>query len=65
MTNGEESSDTREISQQSSSDMKPNESDVAMDSNAGDQPDTMLMSTPAASSPAPMPEQTPSIAAQG
>ncbi|KEF57087.1 uncharacterized protein A1O9_07277 [Exophiala aquamarina CBS 119918] len=64
LTNVEESSDAREISQQSSSDLKPNESDVAM-SNAGDQPDTMLLSTPAASSPVPMPEQTPSITARG
>jgi hypothetical protein len=65
LANGEESSDTREISQQSSSDVKPNESDAAMDSNAGDQPDTMLLSTPAASSPVPIPEQTPTITAQG
>lgn len=65
LLNGEESSDAREISQQSSSDIKPNESDTAMDSSAGDQPDHMIMSTPAASSPAPMPPQASAIAAQG
>ncbi|EXJ70687.1 uncharacterized protein A1O5_05677 [Cladophialophora psammophila CBS 110553] len=63
--NSEESSDTKEISQQSSSDIKLNESDVAMESNAGDQADPMLMSTPAASSPAPMPPSSAAIAAQG
>lgn len=63
--NGDQSNDIRDISQQSSSDIKPNESDAAMDSTAGDQPDTMLMSTPAASSPVPMPEQTPIVAALG
>lgn len=65
--NGEESSIVREISQQSSSDIKPNESDAAIESNAGDQPDTMLLSTPAASSPVPIPvsEQTPIVAALG
>ncbi|KIY02366.1 uncharacterized protein Z520_02504 [Fonsecaea multimorphosa CBS 102226] len=63
--NGEESSDNNQVSQQGSSDVKPNESDVAMDSNAGDQADTMLMSTPAASSPAPMPPPSAAIAAQG
>jgi hypothetical protein len=62
--NGEESSDTRDISQQSSSDMKPQESD-AMDSNSVDQPDPMAMSTPAASSPAPMPAPSSVIVAQG
>lgn len=65
--NGEESSIVREISQQSSSDIKPNESDAAIESNAGDQPDTMLLSTPAPSSPVPVPvsEQTPIVAALG
>jgi hypothetical protein len=63
--NGEESSETKDISQQSSSDIKPNESDTAMDSNGGDQPDPMIMSTPAASSPAPMPPPSSVIAAQG
>jgi hypothetical protein len=63
----EESSDTKDISQQSSSELKPNESDTAMDSNAGDlAPDTMLLSTPAASSPAPMaPPSTTEIAVEG
>lgn len=65
MLNVEESSETKEISQQSSSDIKPNESDTAMDSNAGDQPDPMILSTPAASSPAPIPEQASVVAAQG
>jgi hypothetical protein len=63
--NGEQLSDTKDISLQSSSDIKPAESDTAMDSNAGDQPDTMAMSTPAASSPAPMLQQSSVIAAQG
>ncbi|KIW81310.1 hypothetical protein Z517_04335 [Fonsecaea pedrosoi CBS 271.37] len=63
--NGEESSDTNQVSHQGSSDVKPNESDVAMDSNAGDQAEPMLMSTPAASSPAPMPPPSAAIAAQG
>ncbi|KIX07712.1 uncharacterized protein Z518_02366 [Rhinocladiella mackenziei CBS 650.93] len=64
IANGEESSDTKEISQ-SSSDVKPDESDTAMDSTAGDQPDPMVMSTPAASSPAPIPPPSSAIAAQG
>lgn len=63
--NGEESSDAKEISQQSSSDMKPNGSDAAMDSNAGEHPDPMVLSTPAASSPAPMPPPPATVAAQG
>lgn len=63
--NGEESSDAKDISQQSSSDVKPNDSDMAMDSNAGDQPDRMAMSTPAASSPAAIPPPSAEIAAQG
>ncbi|KIV95818.1 hypothetical protein PV10_03424 [Exophiala mesophila] len=63
--NGDESSDTREISQQSSSDLKPNESDTAMESNVGDQADPMIMSTPAASSPPPIPQSTTAITAQG
>ncbi|EXJ83611.1 hypothetical protein A1O1_07234 [Capronia coronata CBS 617.96] len=63
--NGDESSETKDISLPSSSDIKPNGSDVAMDSNAGDQPDALAMSTPAASSPAPMPSQSSAIAAQG
>ena len=65
MLNGEESSDARDISLQSSSDIKPNESDTAMDSNAGDQPDPMMISTPAASSPVPIPPPSSAIAAQG
>ncbi|EHY57266.1 hypothetical protein ABEF92_005980 [Exophiala dermatitidis] len=63
--NGEESSETKDISLQSSSDVKPNESDAAMDSNAGDQPDPMALSTPAASSPPPIPPQSSAIAAHG
>ncbi|KAI1609139.1 INO80 complex, subunit Ies4 [Exophiala viscosa] len=63
--NGEDSSEAKDITQQSSSDIKPNESDTAMDSNAGEQPDPMLMSTPAASSPAPMPPPSSVVAAQG
>lgn len=50
LVNGDDSSDTKEISQQSSSELKPNGSDIAM-SNADDNPDPMAMSTPAASSP--------------
>lgn len=66
LLNGDEPSDTQEISQQSSSDLKPNESDTAVDSNAGDQPDPMVISTPAASSPVPMPESSATvITAQG
>ncbi|EXJ87528.1 hypothetical protein A1O3_04488 [Capronia epimyces CBS 606.96] len=64
LLNGEESSDTKDISQLSSSDIKLNESDTAMDSNAGDQTDAIAMSTPAPSSPAPMPQSS-AIAAQG
>jgi hypothetical protein len=60
--NGEESSDAKDISLQSSSEAKPNESDAAMDSNAGDRTD-VLMSTPPASSPAPMPPPATAIAA--
>jgi hypothetical protein len=63
--NGEDSSDAKDISQQSSSEAKPNGSDMAMDSNAGDRPDTMLMSTPPASSPAPMPPPSTVLTAQG
>ncbi|OCT50024.1 hypothetical protein CLCR_07449 [Cladophialophora carrionii] len=62
---GEESSDAKDVSQQSSSEAKPNGSDVAMDSNAGDRPDTTIMSTPPASSPAPMPPPSTVITAQG
>ncbi|KAJ9616365.1 hypothetical protein H2200_000083 [Cladophialophora chaetospira] len=60
--NGEESSETRDIS---SSETKPNGSDAAMDSNAGDRPDQMIMSTPPASSPAPMPPPSTFITAHG
>ncbi|KAL6252834.1 hypothetical protein RBB50_000553 [Rhinocladiella similis] len=63
--NGEESSDAKEISQQSSSDMKPNGSDTAVDSNTGEQPDPMILSTPAASSPVPMPPSAATVTAQG
>jgi len=65
MLNGDESSDAKDISQQSSSDIKPNESDTAMDSNAGEQIEPIVMSTPAASSPVPMPPPPAAIAAQG
>jgi hypothetical protein len=63
--NGDDSSDTKDISIQSSSDVKPNESDTAMDSNAGEGADPMALSTPAASSPPPMPAHSAVVAAQG
>jgi hypothetical protein len=63
--NSEESSDAKDVSQQSSSEAKHNGSDIAMDSNAGDRPDTMIMSTPPASSPAPMPPPSTVVTAQG
>ncbi|KAJ9502454.1 hypothetical protein LTR99_007516 [Exophiala xenobiotica] len=65
MLNGDGSSDAKDISQQSSSDIKPNESDTAMDSNVGEHLDPMVMSTPAPSSPVPMPPPPAAIAAQG
>jgi hypothetical protein len=65
MLNGDGLSDAKGISQQSSSDIKPNESDTAMDSNVGEQLDPMVMSTPAPSSPVPMPPPPAAIAAQG
>ena len=65
MLNSEDSSEAKDISQQSSSEAKPHESDIAGDSNADDRPDPMLMSTPPASSPAPMPAPNTFIVAQG
>ena len=62
LANGDDSSDTKEISQQSSSEVKPTESDVAM-SNADDGHDPMAMSTPMASSPPPAPTQAIGITA--
>lgn len=61
--NGDDSSDVKDISMQSSSEAKPNESDTAMDSNAGDQGDPMAMSTPAASSPPAIAPQPSAVAA--
>jgi hypothetical protein len=58
--NGDSSSDVKEISQQSSSDIKQPDSDVAMDSNAGD---PMAISTPMASSPPAAPGQPAAITA--
>lgn len=51
---GDDSTDSKDVSQQSSSDIKPNDSSTAMESNPGDQPEPMAMSTPAASSPVPV-----------
>lgn len=65
LLNGDDSSDTKDISMQSSSEVKPNESDTAMDSNAGDQGDPMTISTTLASSPLPVPTQSAVVAAQG
>jgi hypothetical protein len=62
--NGDDSTDAREVSQQSSSDIKPNGSDAAIDSN-GDHNEPMIMSTPVASSPVPMPTSAAPIAAEG
>jgi hypothetical protein len=64
-SNGEDSSEAKGASQLSSSEAKPNGSDTAMDSNAGDKPDAMLMSTPPASSPAPMLPPNNAITARG
>jgi len=54
-TNGDGSSDSRDVSQQSASNSKANDSSTAADSS-GDavDADPMLMSTPPASSPAPV-----------
>ena len=62
--NGDDSSDTRDISMQSSSEVKPNESDTGMDSNIGEPADPMAFSTPAASSPPPIHAQSSVVAAQ-
>lgn len=56
-------SENKDVSMQSSSDVKANGSDVAM-SNADDQADPMTISTPAASSPAPL-QSSVVVAAQG
>lgn len=53
---GDSTTETKDISMQSSSDAKLNGSDAAMESNAGDRPE---LATPAASSPALMPEIMP------
>ena len=65
LLNGDDSSDTKDISMQSSSEVKPNESDTGMDSNSGEAADPMALSTPAASSPPPIPAQSAVIAAHG
>ena len=62
LANGDSSSEMKDTSQQSTSDAKPANSDVAMDSNAGD---PMAISTPMASSPPHVPEQSTAISAQG
>ena len=63
--NGDDSSDTKDISMQSSSEIKPNESDMGMDSNHGEHNDHMAISTPAASSPPPIPAQATTVAVEG
>ncbi len=63
--NGDDSSDTKDISMQSSSEVKPTESDTAMDSNHGEANDAMAISTSMASSPPPVPAQSAVVAAQG
>ena len=60
--NGESSNDSKDVSQQSSSDIKPVDSSTAMESNPGDAEPLELIATPAASSPMPGP---PSVAAHG
>jgi hypothetical protein len=64
LMNGDDSSEAKDVSQISSSEMKPNnDSDVAM-SNTGDAaPEPMAMSTPAASSPPPLQHEVASVAA--
>lgn len=56
-------SDNKDVSMLSSSDAKPNGSDIGM-SYIDDQPDQMAISTPAPSSPVPMAAST-AIAAHG
>ncbi len=62
--NGDESSDGRDASQQSASNSKANDSSTAADSSRDDagEPDPMILSTPAASSPVPTPA---SVAVEG
>jgi hypothetical protein len=65
LINGDDSSEAKDVSQISSSEIKPNnDSDVAM-SNTGDAvvPEAMAMSTPAASSPPPLPHEPTTVAA--
>ena len=62
LVNGDSSSEVKDNSQQSTSDAKPVDSDVAMDSNAGD---PMAISTPLASSPPHIPEPSTAVSAQG
>ncbi|RMZ92153.1 hypothetical protein DV736_g610, partial [Chaetothyriales sp. CBS 134916] len=62
MANGDSSSEMRDASQLSTSDVKPADSDVAMESSAGD---PMAISTPIPSSPPPVFEQASAISAQG
>jgi hypothetical protein len=52
---GDDDTEMNGISQLSSSDMKPNDSSTAMESNGPDPHDAMATSTPAADSPAPAP----------
>ena len=53
--NGDSSIDSKDVSQQSSSDLKPLDSSTAMESNSGDREplEPMAMSTPAGSPPEP------------
>ncbi|RMZ76076.1 hypothetical protein DV737_g4991, partial [Chaetothyriales sp. CBS 132003] len=63
MANGDSCSDMRDASPQSTSDVKPVDSDVALESSAGD---PMAISTPLPSSPPPpVLEQASAISAQG
>lgn len=70
IANGDSSSETKDVSMNGSSEIKPdNQSDVVM-SNTGEAPveppaDPMAMSTPAASSPPPAPAQPAVVAAAG
>ena len=62
MSNGDSSSEMKDTSQQSTSDAKPADSDVAIDSNAGD---PMAISTPLVSSPPHVSEPPTAVSAQG
>ncbi|RMZ81856.1 hypothetical protein DV738_g1996, partial [Chaetothyriales sp. CBS 135597] len=62
LTNGDNSSEIPDASQQSTSDVKPEHSDIALESSAGD---PMAISTPIPSSPPPVLEQASAISAHG